>query len=353
MLFPRPAGARRLNTRRRLPVKLFAVLLSAPLLLVFNRAAFAQNAPPEQDEEVVRVRTDLVVVPVYVTDSRGRRVGGLTQADFQVRDNGRSVEVGYFAASAERVALLFLLDASGSTRDVVTQQRETALALFSRFGQRSRVAVMQFRERPELTAPFTRDLRAAREAFQVAALPDRRTAIFDAAREAVRAFAKEGAQTADGKEAVQTAERRIVVLLSDGLDTASTTAPDAVLAEARAAGVSFYVVHVPLYEPRDGRLAARRPARGFRELAEKTGGQFFVVGDARTALDPRAEFDLTGIFRAIAEDLQSQYVLGYQAGEAGAEPGLHRIEVKLNSPRDRRLRVRQLRDSYESRGGQK
>ncbi|HJQ32639.1 MAG TPA: VWA domain-containing protein [Pyrinomonadaceae bacterium] len=344
MFFPRLAGTRRPDSRHGLPVKLFAVLLFTLQLLVCDRVAFAQNEPPEQDEEVVRVRTDLVVVPVYVTDARGRRVGGLTREDFQVLDNGRPVEVGYFAAGAERVALLFLLDASGSTRDVVTQQRETALALFSRFGQRSRVAVMQFRERPELTAPFTRDLRAAREAFRVAALPDRRTAIFDAAREAVRAFAREG---------VQTAERRIVVLLSDGLDTASTTAPDAVLAEARAAGVSFYVIHVPLYEPRDGRLAARRPAKGFRELAEKTGGQFFVVGDARTALDPRAEFDLTGIFRAIAEDLQSQYVLGYQAGEAGAGPGLHRIEVKLSSPRDRRLRVRQLRDSYESRGGEK
>jgi Ca-activated chloride channel family protein len=340
MFFLRLAGTRRPDPRRRLPVKLFAVLVLTLQLLVFNCVAFAQNEPPGQDEEVVRVRTDLVVVPVYVTDSRGRRVGGLTQTDFQVRDNGRAVEVGYFAAGAERVALLFMLDASGSTRDVVTQQRETALALFSRFGERSRVAVMQFRERAELTLPFTRDLRAAREAFQVAPLPNRRTAIFDAAREAVRAF---------GKEVGQAAERRIVVLLSDGLDTASESAPVSVIAEALAANVSFYVVHVPLYEPREGRLAARRPSKGFRELAEKTGGQFFVVGDARTSLDPHAEFDLTGIFRAIAEDLQSQYVLGYHAGEAGAEPGLHRIEVKLGSPRDRRLRVRQLREGYESK----
>lgn len=106
------------------------------------------------------------------------------------------------------------------------------------------------------------------------------------------------------------------------------------------------MIHVPLYEPRDGRLAARRPSRGFRDLAEKTGGQFFVVGDARSSLDPRAEHDQSPIFRAIAEDLQSQYVLGYRPS---TEPGTHRVEVRLAAPRDRKLRVRQLRETYESK----
>ena len=292
---------------------------------------------PSEDEVEV-IRTDLVVVPVYVTDGRGRRVPGLTQGDFVVRDNGHIIEPSYFAAGAESVGLLFLLDASGSTREIVTQQSETALALFSRFGGRSRVAVMQFRERPEPTLPFTRDLRAARAAFSIASLSNHRTAIFDAALASVREFST-GARDAR--------ERRIVVLISDGLDTASATPPAAVIEEARAAGVSFYVIHLPLYEPRGGHLAARRPAKGFRELAEKTGGQFFVVGDARSSLDPRAEHDLAPIFRAIAEDLQSQYVLGYHASAAGQEPGLHRVEVRLGSPRDRKLRVRQLRESYE------
>ena len=153
----------------------------------------AQEPPavPSDDEEVVRVRTDLVVVPVYVTDGRGRRVPGLTRQDFQVRDNGRPVEITHFAAGAERVALLFLLDASGSTRDIITQQRETALALFSRFGARSRVAVMQFRERPELTLPFTDDLRRARAAFR-SRPPRRPTAILDAEHSAVSAFTSGG-----------------------------------------------------------------------------------------------------------------------------------------------------------------
>jgi Ca-activated chloride channel family protein len=341
MTQPRPAGASRpgVNSRRR--QALFASALFLQLLFTsFNCSAQEPTPTPFENEEVVSVRTDLVVVPVFVTDGRGRRVSGLTQSDFQVRDNNRPVETSYFAAGAESVALLFLLDASGSTRETITQQRETALALFSHFGARSHIAVMQFRERAELTQEFTRDLRAARKAFQVASLPDHHTAIFDAARDAVRAFNTQGRSTA---------ERRIVVLVSDGLDTASDAAPASVIAEANAAGVSFYVIHLPLYAPVDGRLAARKPSKGFRELAEKTGGQFFVVGDARTSLDPRAEHDLSPIFRAIAEDLQSQYVLGYHATAAGTEPGTHRVEVRLNSPRQRKLRVRQLRESYESK----
>ena len=336
MTHTRTAAARRPRADGRRQV-LLAVALFLPLLLS-NSNCFAQEPTPVEDEEVVSVRTDLVVVPVYVTDNRGRRVSGLTQADFQVRDNGRLVETSYFAAGAESVGLLFLLDASGSTRETITQQQETALALFSHFGARSRVAVMQFRERAELTQDFTRDLRAARKAFQIASLPDRHTAIFDAAREAVRAFG--------GKER-NAAERRIVVLVSDGLDTASATPPAPVIAEANDAGVSFYVIHLPLYAPVDGRLAARKPSKGFRELAEKTGGKFFVVGDARSSLDPHAEHDLSPIFQAIAEDLQSQYVLGYNAGDAVAEPGTHRVEVHLNRERERKLRVRQLRETYE------
>lgn len=334
------ATIRRLRLSRRCRAALLVSLAFTLPLLNCNHTASAQQEPADPSEEVVRVRTDLVVVPVFVTDGQGRRVSGLTRQDFQVRDNNRPVEINYFAAGAEHVALLFLLDASGSTRDIITQQRETALALFSYFGERSRVAVMQFRERPELTLSFTDDLRRAPSAFQVAALPDRRTAIFDAALAAVRAFRP---------EVRQPGERRIVVLFSDGLDTASATPPAAVIAEARAAGVSFYVIHIPLFEPRDGRLAPRRPSTGFRELAEKTGGQLFVVGDARSSLDPRAEHDLRPIFRAIAEDLQSQYVLGYHAEAAGQEPGLHRIDVRLTTPRDRKLRVRQLREGYESK----
>jgi VWFA-related protein len=343
MTFRRAANPRRFFTHRRA----CAVLsLACVFILLLQLCTTHASAPETQDEseEVVRVRTDLVTIPVFVTDAGGRRVPGLAQSDFEVFDEGQRVEPAYFAAGAEHVSLLFLLDGSGSTRDIIVEQRETALAVFSRFGPRSRVAVIQFRERPELALTFTGDLRRARAAFQIAALPDRRTAIFDAALAAVRAFANAPPQPT---------ERRIVVLLSDGLDTASTTRADSAIAEARAAGVSFYVIHLPLFEPSGGHLRMRRPSKGFRELAEKTGGRYFVVGDARTSLDPHAEHDLRPVFQAIADDLAGQYVLGYHASAAAPRPGFHKVEVRLKASDKRRLRVRQLREGYENKGDDK
>jgi VWFA-related protein len=333
-----------LTTAQQPVGRAFAFLFKTlALLLLLNfcpRTTLAQDETPEESDEVVRVNTDLVSVPFFVTDARGRRVAGLTRGDFELSDNGVRVEPAYFAEGAEHVSLLFLLDASGSTRDIITEQRETALALFSHFGAGSRVAVMQFRERAELKLPFTRDLRRARPAFRIDSLAESRTAIFDAALAAARAFSS---------ATLETAERRIVVLISDGLDNASEERFERAVEEARNAGVTFYCIHLPLYTPRDGRLVARRASKGFRELAERTGGRFFIVGDARSALDPHAEHDLRPVFQAIAEDLLGQYVVGYHASATPQQPGMHRIVVRLNDAAKRKLRVRQLRDTYESK----
>lgn len=316
------------------PLIILVALISPP------HHARAQTSAPAPDE-VIRVDTNLVVVPVVVTDGRGRRAHGLTKDDFDVLEEGRNVVPSYFAAGTDRVALLFLLDASGSVREHLARQREAALALFSRFGKSSRVAVAHFQEKISPPTPFTADPDRAREAFTFVALPDRRTAIFDAALTAARAFKE--AKSDQG-------ERRIVVLISDGLDTASVTRPLDAVNEAALADVTFYVIHTPLFIPRDGRLVARAPSKGFRELAEKTGGQFFVVGDVAAALSPHPQYDFEPIFRAIEDDLRGQYVVGYYAGDAERRGRLRAVEVRLKPQAGRKLRVRQLRKGY-SLGG--
>jgi VWFA-related protein len=170
-------------------------------------------------------------------------------------------------------------------------------------------------------------------------MPGQHTAIFDAALAAVRAFDERGADPA---------ERRIVILLSDGLDTVSTTRAQPVINAARERGVSLYVIHLLAFAASDGRLVARPAVKGFRELAERTGGAYFKVGDPYSALDPRAEYDLTPIFRAIEEDLRAQYVLGYYPGDEARDGRPHRIEINPVST-NRKLRVHQLRETYNLR----
>ena len=298
-------------------------IVLAFLLVCFHNGVNLALAQTTDEDEVVRVTTDLLLFPVRIRDKRGQAVAGLTDQDLLLKDPDQATSGVYFSPGADRVALLFALDQSGSLREIIAQQREAALALFSRFGERSSVAVLRFSDTASLATTFTKDLFSAREAFRFGAAPNQRTAIFDAASSALKAF--------DDLPRAR-AERRIVVLISDGLDNRSRTSADSVINIAQEKRVSFYVIHLPLFEPRDGRLQVRRPSKGFRELAEKTGGKYFLVGDAKSALMP-AQQDLTPIFQAIEEDLKSQYLLGFYISESSRDNKRHEFSVTLK-PKD-------------------
>ena len=307
----------RLAERLMLRFAILVSFLACLAVAVLPTTVLAQQSTDEDD--VVRVNTDLLLFPVRIRDKKGQAVAGLTDQDLSLKDQDQVTTGVYFAPGADRVAMLFALDQSGSLRQIIEQQREAALALFSRFGERSSVAILRFSETASLVAPFTKDLANARAAFKFRAAPNSQTAIFDAAAKSLEAF--------DDLTPVR-AERRIVVLISDGLDTRSRTSADRVISDALDRHVSFYVIHLPLFEPRDGRLEVRRPAKGFKELAEKTGGKYFLVGDAKSALAPKPA-DLTPIFQAIEEDLKSQYLLGFYISESSRDNRQHVFHVSM------------------------
>ena len=133
-------------------------------LLLFSSFAQAQEKEPV---EVISVRTDLVAIPITITDSRGRRISDLKQQDFVLTDDGRPARIEYFASGAERIALAFVLDDSGSLRDQTARQHDAALGLFSRFGPASSVAVIRFGQTAKLLVPFNSETSKARAAFSV------------------------------------------------------------------------------------------------------------------------------------------------------------------------------------------
>ena len=289
------------------------------LLLLGYQAATIFAQQEDDEDEVVRVNTELLLFPIRIRDKKGKPVTGLTEADVALKDQDRVVRSLYFSPGADRVALLFALDQSGSLREIISQQQDAALSLFSRFSDRSSIAVLRFSNAPLLIQPFTKDVEAARSAFRFRAGRDQRTAIFDAAAKSLEAF--------DDLPLVRS-ERRIVVLISDGLDNSSRTSADSVIDAALKARVSFYMIHLPLFEPRDGRLEVRRPSKGFRDLAEKTGGKYFLLGDGNTALAPGQQ-DLTPIFQAIEDDLKSQYLLGFYIAESARDNRKHEFSLSL------------------------
>jgi len=311
-------------------------LASALSLLLFCSLVKAQEPEPV---DVISVRTDLVAVPLTVTDSRGRRISDLKQPDFLLDDDGRNAKIEYFASGAERIALAFVLDNSGSLREQLSRQRDAALGLFSRFGPASSVAVIRFGQQARVLVPFTSEIDGARAAFSVPVNLSERTAIFDAGLAAVQAYASRGENSP---------ERRIAILISDGLDTASRANSPQVIAAANRMNVSFYVIQLPLFTPSDGRLVPRPAAKGFRDLAEKTGGKYFVAGTSAQALAPNTPVDLTPVFAAIEQDLRSQYVIGFYPAEASRDGKTHRATVSTSN---RKLKVNQLRNSYSLKPG--
>ncbi len=78
-----------------------------------------QSVSTNQDDEVVRVRTDLITVPVRVFDNRRKRIESLSRNDFEILVDGKSVSIDYFASGAEKLALMFALDQSGSVREII------------------------------------------------------------------------------------------------------------------------------------------------------------------------------------------------------------------------------------------
>ena len=308
----------RLAERLMLRFAVLVLFLACLAVAVPTTCVSAQQSTDEGD--VVRVNTDLLLFPIRIRDKKGQAIAAnLTEQDLTLKDQDAVTTGVYFARGAERVAMLFALDQSGSLRQIIEQQREAALALFSRFGERSSVAIVRFADTATLVAPFTKDLENARAAFRFRAGQNAKTAIFDSAATALKAF--------DDLTPSRT-ERRIVVLISDGLDTRSRTNPDTVIAAALEQHVSFYVIHLPLFEPRDGRLEVRRPSKGFKDLAEKTGGKYFLVGDTKSALTPKPT-DLTPIFQAIEEDLKSQYLLGFYIAESARDNRKHVFTVSM------------------------
>ena len=306
------------------PTTLFArrirVVLSACLLclcgFMFTPVSLAQDLP--EDDEVLRFNTDLLLFPIRIRDKRGQAVTSLTERDLTLKDQDRITAGLYFSRGVDRVALVFALDQSGSTREIISLQRDAAVALFTRFNERSKIAVIRFANKPTLVAPFGRDAVVAREAFNFSSAPNQHTAIFDAAATALKAF--------EDLPPIRS-ERRIVILISDGLDNASAIKPRAIIEAASRNRVSFYVIHLPLYEPRDGRLSVRSPAKGFKDLAEKTNGKYFLVDSS--PLSPTKSIDLKPTFQAIEDDLRNQYLLGFYLGETANDGRQHRFSLSL------------------------
>jgi Ca-activated chloride channel family protein len=261
-------------------------------------------------------RTDLVVLSATALDQHGRPVTDLKQGEFRVFEDGRPQMVQHFSvgrASAARI--LLLVDASGSMNGELktSSSKMAALQILSALDPQDEVALAGFDSRYFGVVAFTRDRDQVLRAFSELQ-PFGSTALHDALDHAARDLASHG----EG--------RRAVVVITDGIDTASQMSPDDVVARSRALDVPIYTVSVvsPLDDPASPRYTGRvqgNPAREGRALLDRyarlSGGAAFTVSEFAT-LRKAAE--------TIVAELKHQYRLGYDPPPG--PPQFRRVEVR-------------------------
>jgi Ca-activated chloride channel family protein len=247
--------------------------------------------PAGQQEPTFRAGTRTVPIYASVTDDIGRFVADLRRDDFEVRDDGKVMPITLFTTDVQPLTAIVLLDASRS----MVKALDTVVTAADHLA------------------------REVNDLFDLRIGPG--TRLWDAIGQATTSF--------EGGEG-----RRVVIVFTDGDDTSSTSTSDEALAKARRADVMVYAVLIRGMErlPEERRSARRSRLQDASDLAIASGGGYYYVDNV---LD-----DMNSIATVIAEELHSQYVLGFVPQTLDGK--LHKLDVRVKRPR---LKIR-ARQSY-------
>jgi Ca-activated chloride channel family protein len=278
-------------------------LLAISLLLPFARAGQSQD-----DDDVVRVNTDLVVVNVTVTDGVGKYASGLRRADFKLVEDGREQKISSFGAEETPFAAAVLLDFSGSMEKRVSMARAAAIRFLDGLRAEDVAAVYKFDSKIEQLQDYSPSRDLAPLAFGMRA--EGMTVLNDAIVRAAEDLA------------LRPEKRRAIVVLSDGYDTRSSASMDKALATAFHAGVTIYTVDMSQLETSSAPARARA-AGALRNFAEKSGGRYIPTPGGQA---------LREAFDSILKELGNQYTLAYRPTNQARDGRFRKIEVQLSRP---------------------
>jgi VWFA-related protein len=172
-----------------------------------------------------------VRVPVSVLDKNGQPVLGLREADFTLSENGRRQPVTFFSGERQPMKLVLALDVSGSMRDKMDEVTDSLRHFINLLEPEDQIMVLTFSGSVHVDQEFTSDRQALERVF-AHLRPDQGTALFDAAAEAI------------GRLAREPAESKAVVLVTDGVDTASMTTFSEVRELARRSEVPVFSIGI-------------------------------------------------------------------------------------------------------------
>jgi len=256
-------------------------------------------------------KSGTLTVPLYVTvtDRDSRLIPNLQREDFEVYDNGQLQKVTLFDNQHTPITVIVMLDTSGSMTLILDRVKAAAEQFLIRLLPEDTGRVGAFNDKiefhPEDAFTGDRDLliRSLRELDF--GYPTR---LWDAVDESIRRL--EGVQ-----------ERKVVLVFTDGTDTASRRDLGDVMEQARAREIMVYSIGLETEIFNGQRRERSSPDRGLKKLSEETGGGFFLL---------KKEDELGETFTRVAQELHSQYVLGFTP--AVLDGKVHKLEVKVKKP---------------------
>lgn len=334
---------------------LLSILLSLSALCL---ACAAPARAQDKADEVIKIDTSLVNIPVIVSDRQNRYIPGLTIADFKVFQDGSEQKIEIFNNEEAPMNIVLALDTSRSTELVLDKIKKAAKQFIKILGPADRAMIVTFDNDIEVLSELTNDRKTLEKAVKRAGIGERfGTVIYDAVYEVINRRLK------------PVSGRKAIILLTDGKDFGSYITRRELLEELDESDTVIYPV---FYEtenfrqqrpPRDrfpfpgrrdrggmgwprgggGRPGGQRRGGGgrggggtrpdierqnelasefLRELAETTSGRFFQEKIA----------DLPDVFRQIADEMKRQYLIGYYPGEQPVAGTVHKIKVQVERP---------------------
>jgi Ca-activated chloride channel homolog len=299
--------------------------------------------PDEQEPaDILRFDTDLVTVDVTATDAEGRPVRNLHQEDFKLFSDGSEQAISFFHIERRNgeprpLAIVFAIDVSGSiTANEINRVREALQSFSTQLIHHNVVyAVVTFGMRVKTLQKFTSDPKKLDSALErIAQDPPTglSTHTYDAVDDAIRLLVRQAPKTRE-----QRLLRRAVLVVTDGFPVGDTVSAPTVIERANASDVSVFVVTLPSYS-RSLASASQAPLPtplDVSGLAELTGGRNVYADQS----------DYGPLFRALAEEVSSAYVLAFYPPEEKRRDGkVHTIKVE--GPRG--LMLRQSRSEYRA-----
>jgi Ca-activated chloride channel family protein len=268
-----------------------------------------------KDEDVVKLGADLVILDVTVLDPANKPVMDLKKDSFSVTEDRVAQDIAFFGRDEVPVSLAFTIDTSGSMRAKLETVIKASVNLVKASKPGDEMAVIEFKDQPEVLEEFTSDLADVVDTLQ-GLVASRQTAMLDALYLSADYASKEGKN-----------RRKAVILVTDGLDRDSYYKFAEVVDHLREADVQIYLVGFTGDLDKDSGLF-RKSEKGKAEalltrLAEETGGLAFF---------PKELAEVHTIAQQISNELRTQYSIGYYPTNSKKDGTFRSIKVLVNSP---------------------